>query len=83
MNRKIFQKVLENIQIPEGTDSEKMQEILKPLNIALIQMIPERLFKYRSCSDNCISAFEKDEVWLSTSDRFNDPFDTLIKCDKD
>lgn len=47
-----------------------------------MQMAPERLFKYRSCCDNHISAFEKDEVWMSTSDLFNDPFDTLIQFDE-
>ena len=35
-----------------------MLEILKPLNIALMQMIPDRLYKYRSCEDKHISAFE-------------------------
>ena len=58
---------------------EEMLNALKPLNIVLLQMIPKRLYKYRSCKDEHIFAFEKDELWLSTSDLFNDPFDTLIQ----
>lgn len=61
---------------------EDLMVAMRPLNIALLQLIPERLYKYRNCCDNHISAFEKDEVWLSTSDLFNDPFDTLIQYDE-
>lgn len=83
MDRHKYQEILESIQIPEGMTQEEMLKVLKPLNIALLQMIPERLYKYRSCEDNHIFAFEKDELWLSTSDLFNDPFDTLIQYDED
>lgn len=83
MDRTKYKEIISSIKIPEGTSSEKMLEMLKPLNIALIQMIPERLYKYRSCSDNHIKAFEKDEMWMSTSDLFNDPFDTLIQYDEE
>lgn len=82
MDRKEFQDILESIKIPEGTLAEDLQRLVSPLNKALLQMAPERLFKYRSCCDNHISAFEKDEVWMSTSDLFNDPFDTLIQFDE-
>lgn len=79
MDRKEFQDILESVKIPEGTSAEDIQRLVLPINKALIQMAPERLFKYRSCCDNHISAFVKDEVWMSTSDMFNDPFDTLIQ----
>lgn len=82
MDRIKYQKVLESIKIPDGMTQEEMLNALKPLNIVLLQMIPKRLYKYRSCKDEHISAFEKDELWLSTSDLFNDPFDTLIQYDE-
>lgn len=82
MDRINFQEILESTTIPDGISQEDMLEILKPLNIALMQMIPDRLYKYRSCEDKHISAFENDELWLSTSDLFNDPFDTLIQYDE-
>lgn len=82
MERKVFQDILESVKIPEGTSAEDLQRLVLPLNKALVQMAPDRLFKYRSCCGNHISAFEKDEVWMSTSDLFNDPFDTLIQFDE-
>lgn len=82
MDRKEFQDILESIKITEGTSAEDLQRLVLPMNRALVQMAPERLFKYRSCCEDHISAFEKDEVWMSTSDLFNDPFDTLIQFDE-
>lgn len=82
MERKEFQDILESIKIPEGTSAEDLQRLVLPINKSLLQMAPDRLFKYRSCCDKHISAFEKDEVWMSTSDLFNDPFDTLIQFDE-
>lgn len=83
MDRLKYQEILESIKIPEGMSQEEMLVIMRPLNIALLQLIPERLYKYRSCCDNHISAFENDELWMSTSDLFNDPFDTLIQYDEE
>lgn len=82
MNRHKYQEILESIKIPDEASQEDMLTALRPLNIALLQLIPERMYKYRNCTEQHVSAFEKDEVWLSTSDLFNDPFDTLIKYDE-
>lgn len=79
MNRQKFQLLLESIKIPEGMSQKEMQEILKPVNTALLKMVPEQLYKYRTCTPNHIAAFENNKIWLSTSDLFNDPFDTLIQ----
>lgn len=81
MNRTQFQNILESIIIPEGCDPVEMQTRLKPLNIALLQMCPSSLFRYRTCATENIDAFQKDQVWLSTADKFNDPFDTLLQYD--
>lgn len=83
MDRIKFQKILESLKISDGMTQEKILNVLKPLNIAILEMLPKRLYKYRSCKEEHISAFEKDELWLSTSDLFNDPFDTLIQYDED
>ena len=82
MDRVKYQEILESIIIPDGMSQDDMMMALRPLNIALMQLIPERVYKYRSCRDNHISAFENDELWMSTSDLFNDPFDTLIQYDE-
>ena len=79
MNRDEFRDIIESIKIPDGTLPGDLQKLLSPINVAIVQMAPECLYKYRSCSVNSISAFENDELWMSTSDMFNDPFDTLIQ----
>lgn len=81
MTRSEFQAIIESVIIPEGVGASKMQSRLKPLNLALLQMCPPSLFRYRTCSEKNISAFQNDQVWLSTADRFNDPFDTLLQYD--
>lgn len=81
MNRQQFKDILDSITIPEGYGVEQIQHDLYPLNVALLKMIPERLYKYRTCCPNHINAFKMDEVWMSTSDMYNDPFDTLIQYD--
>lgn len=82
MDRHKYQEILESIKIPDGVSQEDLLTALRPLNIALLQLIPEHMYKYRNCDKKHVSAFEKDEVWLSTSDLFNDPFDTLIQYDE-
>lgn len=81
MDRQQFKDILDSITVPEGYDEKQILKILRPLNIALLQMLPERLYKYRACCPNHIDALKRDEVWMSTSDLYNDPFDTLIRYD--
>ncbi|HET9641033.1 MAG TPA: DUF2971 domain-containing protein [Allosphingosinicella sp.] len=40
--------------------------------------VPNRLFKYRNFNDYHLDALENDQLWMSSPDRFNDPFDTAI-----
>lgn len=58
MDRNEFRHILESISVPEDTTSDEMREIMNPITCALRQMAPDRLYKYRSCTDNHISAFE-------------------------
>lgn len=47
--------------------------------------IPSALFKYRSfdSSGYSLTNFEKDQLWLSAPEDFNDPFDSLLKSNID
>ncbi len=40
-------------------------------------MLPSSLFRFRPCGDLQIEAFERDEIYAVTADKFNDPYDTL------
>lgn len=77
MNREDFNKVLQEIIIPEGTSNEKINEMVQPIRDAISEMLPSSLFRFRPCGDLQIEAFEKDEIYAVTADKFNDPYDTL------
>ena len=40
------------------------------------KILPEKLYRYRNCNENSISAFVNDEVWVVKSNLMNDGFDT-------
>lgn len=77
MNREDFDKILEGIVIPEGTSNEIIDEMVQPIREAISEMLPSSLFRFRPCGDLQIEAFERDEIYAVTADRFNDPYDTL------
>lgn len=81
MDRTEFAAILNSIQIPEGCDVETLQRTVKPISHALVEMMPDKLFRYRNCSEMSIEAFENDKVYALTADMFNDPYDMLLRFD--
>lgn len=81
MDRLEFGKLIDNIVIPEGTPSDALVKAVLPIREALLEMMPKSLFRFRSCDDMHIDAFEKDAIYAVTADSFNDPYDTLLKYD--
>lgn len=83
MNRSDFGNNLDSILVPDGTPVEEINKRVFPISQASFDMMPSRLFRYRPDGDNQIDAFERDVIYAVTADMYNDPYDTLIKCDKD
>ena len=83
MDRKEFAEILNSIKVSEGCDNKILQQEVLPIYHAIHQMMPDSLFRYRSCSDANIDAFENDKVYAVTADMFNDPYDTLLRFDKE
>ena len=83
MDRSEFEKILQSIVIPEGTPQKDLARILAPISDAITQMMPSSLFRFRTCDKRQIDAFEKDELYAVTADKFNDPYDTLVRYDKE
>ena len=81
MDRTEFAAILNSIQIPEGCDVETLQRTVKPISHALVEMMPNKLFRYRNCSEMSVEAFENDKVYALTADMFNDPYDMLLRFD--
>lgn len=83
MNREEFAKRFDGIQIQEGTDPKILYDSVLPISDALTQMMPQSLFRYRSCTEKQIDAFQKDIIYAVSADLFNDPYDTLVRYDLD
>ena len=83
MDRSEFGRLLYSVVIPDGTPSEEMAKMVLPIREAISEMMPEKLFRYRSCADMHIEAFENDAIYAVTADQFNDPYDTLLRYDMD
>ena len=81
MDRTEFAAILNSIQIREGCDVETLQRTVKPISHALVEMMPDKLFRYRNCSEMSVEAFENDKVYALTADMFNDPYDMLLRFD--
>lgn len=77
-----FKDILERTLLPEGISNEEMKEKLLPLMKHVCEHIPSRFFRYRGCTELSIDAFDKDILFASTSDQFNDPYDCLFRYDK-
>ena len=83
MDRLEFEKRLQSIVIPGGTPQNELVRLLSPISEVISQMMPSSLFRFRTCNKMQIDAFEKDELYAVTADKFNDPYDTLVRYDKE
>lgn len=81
MDRFSFGNLIDSIIIPEGTPTEEVVKAVLPIREAIAEMMPKSLFRFRSCDDRHIDAFEKDVIYALTADSFNDPYDTLLRYD--
>lgn len=81
MNREEFSKRLYSTVIPEGTAPEDIQALTRPVTEAIREMIPKSLFRFRAFEKRSLDAFEKDIIYAVTADKFNDPYDTLVRYD--
>lgn len=81
MDRDEFAKRLYSTVIPEGTAPEDIQRLTRPVSEAIREMMPKRLFRYRAFEKRSVDAFENDMIYAVTADKFNDPYDTLVRYD--
>jgi hypothetical protein len=93
-NSKIVKEVhrlLNNTLIPPeyfykwviNEDAGELSNLLQPLSNYMKHHSPEKLFKIRRPNEHSISAFEKDMLFLSRAENFNDPYDCLLYFDDD
>lgn len=81
IDRTEFEKVIDNLQLPETSTKEELADKILPLYHEIQKILPKKLFRYRTCSLRNIEAFNSDDVYAVTTDLFNDPYDGLVKYD--
>lgn len=81
-NKKGFKNLLEQVVIPEALTLEEREPFLRTLMEYVHRMKPSKLFRYRECSEMQFDAFYHDNIYASTADKFNDPYDCLLRFDK-
>jgi len=81
MDRGEFAKRLYSTVIPEGTVPEDIQTMTRPISEAIREIMPKKLFRYRAFNDRSMDAFQNDIIYAVTADKFNDPYDTLVRYD--
>ena len=79
----IFKKMFEEIKISETLPNEKWDVLLKPIIDYTYSIMPSRLFRYRPCNEMQFDAFYNDRIYAVNAQMFNDPYDCLIRYDKD
>lgn len=69
--------------IISGFESEEIQkQKFAEINKTAKTITPKSLFRYRKITDYTLSDFDKNIISLSHASSFNDPYDSLIKADK-
>ena len=81
VNKQIFAEQLLLTCIPSNLSITDQHMRIEPLQQIANSLLPERLCRFRVCSERNFDAFDKDELWVSTADCMNDGYDTRIFVD--
>ncbi len=81
VDREEFAKSLYSTVIPEGTSPEIIQTLTRPVSEVVREMVPKSLFRFREIDVRSVDAFKNDIIYAVTADKFNDPYDTLVRYD--
>ncbi len=64
----------------EGSKEDLARE-LSPLDNYFVHHYPSSLFKLKPVSEKALEALQKDELYLTRADHFNDPYDCFLSFD--
>ena len=72
INKQTFAEKLLSTTIPSNLPVIDQQKRIESLQQNAHSLLPDRLFRFRTCSERSFDAFNKDELWVSTADCMND-----------
>lgn len=73
--RESFAEALYAVSVSDTNTLKENEEHIDVLSNKVIDMIPEKVYKFRTCKDYAIEAFRKDEIWGSLPREMNDPME--------
>ena len=82
MNRKEYSQLINNTVVPSFMSEEEKHERYTPITTAVNQILPRKLYRFRKCSEQAMSAFMRDELWFSSGSSMNDDFEARLYYDK-
>lgn len=77
-----FEKILNDTIVRSDIPFPMQVSLNEKLNSYAQKNVPEKLFRYRKCTERSIDAFYRDRVWVSNSISMNDGFDARLYFDK-
>lgn len=83
MTKKDYAKMINSIIIPGNLPFEEKDNRYQPIKDFLNSQTPKKLYRFRSCCERHISAFDRDELSFSPGYKMNDDFDGLLFFDKE
>ncbi len=75
--RNAFENFFMPIQIFDDMPKDEKQVLYKEIEDFCAKQVPQTLYRYRDCSKWSIQAFNKNQLYMSNANAFNDPYDSL------
>ena len=79
--REEFKKLIESYKITDDSTKKEIKIFLDKISNWLIENTPQKLYRYRSCTDYNIHSLENDEIWGSSLLNLNDSFEGIPSFD--
>ncbi|MFI3175036.1 MAG: hypothetical protein R3Y53_07570, partial [Bacillota bacterium] len=80
---KNFAERLYGASISEVRDKESNAKMIDELSENVIELIPQQLYRFRSCTCQSLDALKKDAIWGSLATSLNDPTECMPCYDID
>lgn len=81
--RKEFATLLYSTTITDEVSFEDYCSALTSIRKPIVDNIPEKLYRYRTCDERSFDAFDKNVIWAVSASMFNDPYDSLYYADEE
>ena len=77
-----LKKIIENTIVPMNFSVEEKNACYDKIIGCVKDILPNKLYRFRTCSERSLSAFYNDELWFSNGSTMNDDFDARLYYDR-